>query len=298
MAQPGSPRFSSSYPPGGSVSRRRFLHALTAAGLIAPGVAQAATEKTTLEILVDNGGWGTASTTDIRTVLRTSAQEIWRWCPGQLIRPIRVYHRDDFPQTDFLHDWRGRIRVGLASEDTRWAQMAFQFGHEFCHVLAQHSAAAKRSWHPPRHANLWFEECLCETGSLFVLRRLAAAWRSEPPYPQWHSYADALAAYATERLARADHQLPAGVSFSAWFRENASELVENHALRAKNVIIARQMLPLFEAEPEGWEALCYLNLGQREQGKPRAQHFAEWQNAAPAELRPFIARLVALFPQT
>jgi hypothetical protein len=278
-----------------SFSRRRFVRTLAAAGLLAPGVAHAAKEKTALEILVDKDGWGSASPLDIRTVLFAGALEIWRWCPGQLLRPIRVYHREDFPQTDFLHDWRGRIRIGLASEDTRWAQMAFQFGHEFCHALAQHSAAAKRSWHPPRHANLWFEECLCETGSLFVLQRLANRWRTEPPYPQWRSYASALADYASDRLARPDHQIGDDRKFPEWFRNNEAELRENAMLRARNVIIARQLLPLFEGEPIGWGALGYLNLGQRQHGKPLAQHLTEWRAASPAPLRPFIGRIAALF---
>jgi hypothetical protein len=282
-------------PLSASLSRRGFLHTLTAAALLAPRVAEAAEEKATLEILVDKGGWGTAAPADIRTVLLAAGQEIWRWCPGQLLRPIRVYHRPDFPQTDFLHDWRGRIRIGLASEDTRWAQMVFQFAHEFCHALAQHSAAAKRSWHPPRHANLWLEECLCEAGSLFVLRRLAAAWRTTPPQPHWGTYADALATYATERLARPEHQLPADRAFPEWLRSNAPALRENHTLRARNVIVARQVLPLFEAEPAGWEAVCYLNLGRRQHGKSLAQHLAEWQAATPGALRPFLSRLAALF---
>ncbi len=105
----------------------------------------------------------------------------------------------------------------------------------------------------------------------------------------------ALADFATERLAKPDHQLPAGQSFAEWFRSNEPALRENAALRDKNVIIARQMLPLFEATPAGWGAVPYLNLGKRQKHKPLAQYFAEWQAASPAEVRPFLARLAALF---
>jgi hypothetical protein len=276
-------------------SRRRFLRTLTFAGLALPAAAQAAEERTTLEILVDKGAWGDCSLADIHTVVVSAAEALWQYCPGQRLRPIRVYHRPDFPFTDFGHDWGGRIRIGLACEDRRWAQMAFQFGHEFCHALAQHSFAAKRSWHPPQHSNLWFEESLCETAALFVLRRLSATWRTRPPAPLWQGDAEALANFATERLAKPDHQLSAGQSFTEWFRSNEPALRENAALRAKNVIIARQMLPLFEATPAGWGAVPYLNLGKRQKHKPLAQYFAEWQAASPAELRPFLARVAALF---
>ena len=279
----------------GPLTRRRFLHAVTAAGLALPRLARAADESATLDLTVDKDGWGAASPVDVRTVMLAAAQEIWRGCSGQFIRPIYVYHRADFPMTDFMHDLRGRIRIGIASEDRRWAQMAFQFGHEFCHALAQHSATAKKSWHPPKHANLWFEESLCETGSLFVLKKLAVAWRTAPPYPNWQSYSGALTDYATERLARPEHQLPEGQSFADWFRGSENALRENPVLRAKNVIIARQLLPLFEAEPAGWEAVCYLNLGKREQGKPLRQVFAEWSAASPEKLRPFVGKVAKPF---
>ena len=104
-----------------------------------------------------------------------------------------------------------------------------------------------------------------------------------------------MAAYATDRLAKPEHQLPADTTFLAWFRQNEPALRANSMLREKNVIIARQLLPLFEADPAGWPAVCYLNLGAHQQGKPLAQHFAEWQANSPAELRPFLTRLTALF---
>jgi hypothetical protein len=279
--------------PPTACSRRRFLRTLVVAGFTP--VAHATEESGTLDITIDEGAWGQASRADIHTVVAAAADAVWRHCDGQLMRPIRVYHREDFPQTDFLHDWRGRLHIGLASEDPRWAQMAFQFGHEFCHALAQHSATAKRGWHPPMHANLWFEESLCEAASLFVLRALSAAWRTQPPDPQWRGTAAAFADYTVERLARPDHQLPADTAFPAWFREHEPALRENAALRARNVIIARQLLPLFEAEPAGWVAACYLNLGRRQQGKPLAQHFTEWQAASPAARRPFIGRVAEIF---
>jgi len=279
-------------------SRRHFLTTLAAASLAAPRAARAIADSATLEIIVENGGWGKAAVPDIRAVLLSTANELWQHCPGQRLKPIRVYHRTDFPQTDFLHDWRGRVRIGLNCEETRWAQMIFQFGHEFCHTLAQHSSTALRGWHPPRHANLWFEESLCEASSLFVLRRLAVTWQQNAPYEAWRTYAPVIAKYASDRLAKPEHQLPANTPFLAWFRQNEAALRDNPVLREKEVIVARQMLPLFEADPSGWAAACYLNLGTHQQGKPLAQHFSEWQYNSPMELRPFLNRLTALFSGT
>jgi len=80
-----------------------------------------------------------------------------------------------------------------------------------------------------------------------------------------------------------------------WFQQNEASLRENPVLRENEVIIARQMLPLFEADPAGWAAASYLNLGAHQQGKSLAQHFSEWQNNSPQALRPFLGRLTALF---
>jgi hypothetical protein len=275
------------------LSRRRFVASLAAAVFAEPHIARANTESPKLEIIVEHGGW--ASPVRIRVVLASVAGEVWPHCAGQRINPIRVYHRSDHPQTDLLPDWRGRVCIGLNSAEGRWAQLAFQFGHEFCHALAQHSDTAKHGWHPVRHANLWFEESLCETSSLFVLRHLSATWQQQSSNQNWRDYAPAMAAYASDRLAKPEHQLPPDTTFPAWFLQNEPALRADSMLREKNVIIARQMLPIFDAEPAGWDTACYLNLGAHLQGKPLAQHFAEWQNNCPANLRPFVSRLTALF---
>ena len=57
-------------------------------------------------------------------------------------------------------------------------------------------------------------------------------------------------------------------------------------------MVARRLLPLFEKTPSGWEAVTYLNLGERSDPKlTLAQHLADWRKAAPAEHRAFITAL-------
>src|SRR5579862_2453485 len=75
------------------VSRRHFLTGFAAAFIVPPRVSRAATDATKLEIVVDSGGWGQASTRDIRAVLYSTANEVWPYCAGEQIKPIRVYHR-------------------------------------------------------------------------------------------------------------------------------------------------------------------------------------------------------------
>ncbi|MCE9610276.1 MAG: hypothetical protein K8R23_08800 [Chthoniobacter sp.] len=274
--------------------RRHFLRTLAAA-VASPLGALRAEPSSDVRVVVERGAWGSAPPVDIAKVAAGTAAELWRWCPHTRMDGIRIYHRKDWPQTDFGRGPDGRIAIGLAAENPRWSQFAFQFAHEFCHALAQHSETGMRGWHEPRHANLWLEECLCETASLFALRCLAETWRARPPYRNWRSFAPAHASYAAERLAEPQHQLPAGQSFREWFVQNENALRTNAALREKNVIVARQFLPLFEAAPENWEAVTFLNHGPRVKAKLLAAKFADWQAAAPPVHRAFIARLGGVF---
>ena len=248
-----------------------------------------------LDIRVQANGFGRASPADITVVLQSAGSELWRHCPRTQLDGIDVYHRIDHPQTDFKRTPSGRVAIGLATQDTYWAQYSFQFAHEFCHTLANYSNNPGHLVRYPPNANLWLEESLCETASLFTLRAMSRSWRIAPPYPAWRVYAPWLNAYAEHRLALPEHHLPAGTPFVTWFRKNQSALRQNSAIRERNTIIAIQLLPLFEAEPRGWEALAFLNRGAPDANKSLVQHLAVWRSLCPEDLRPFITRLAAVF---
>jgi hypothetical protein len=248
-----------------------------------------------LDIHVQTSGFGRASPADVTAVLQSAAFEIWKYCPNTQLDGIDVYYRADHPQTDFKRTASGRIGVGLAARDTHWAQYGFEFAHEFCHALANYSNNPQRMVRYPRHANLWLEESLCETASLFALRAMSRSWRTAPPYPAWRSYAPWLNDYVEQRLALPEHHLPVGKSFLVWFRENQPALRQNADMRDRNTIIAVQFLPIFEAEPGGWEAVAFLNRGSSNAEESLAQHLAEWRSQCPKELRPFVIKIAKVF---
>ena len=248
-----------------------------------------------LDIQVQPGGFGRASPADITALLQSAGSELWRYCPRTQLSGIDVYHRTDHPQTDFKRTPSGRIAIGLATQDTHWAQYSFQFAHEFCHALANYGNNPQQSVRYPRHANLWLEESFCETASLFTLRAMSRAWLTAPPYPAWRGYAPSLKDYAEHRMALPEHHLRGGTPFLAWFRENESALRQNAAIRDRNTIIATQLLPIFEAEPRGWEAMAFLNRDSPNPNKSLAQHFVKWRSLCPEDLQPFIAKLATVF---
>lgn len=246
-----------------------------------------------LDIEIKAQGFGAASAADISAVLRSTVSEIWRFCPRTELDGIDIYHRTDHPQTDLKRSPNGRISIGLTARDTRWAQYSFQFAHEFCHTLANFGNNPRQLMRYPPHANFWLEESLCETASLFALRALSRSWRNTPPFPAWRDYAPWFNAYAGERIRLPEHRLEK--PFPVWFQENQTALRKDSTIRSWNTIIAIKLLPIFETEPEGWETVIFLNQGSQNASGSLAKHLADWRSRCPEHLRPFIARIAAVF---
>jgi hypothetical protein len=271
------------------------LFCLSLSGAMLAAAEPATLDPKPLDIHVQANGFGRVSSADIAAVLESAGFELWRHCRHTQLDGIDVYYRPDHPQTDFTRKASGRIGIGLSARQTHWAQYAFQFAHEFCHALANYSNNPQQLVRYPRQANLWLEESLCETASLFTLRTMSRSWQSSPPYPAWRGYARWLSDYAEQRIARPEHQLPAGTPFLVWFQQNQSALRQNSDMRDRNMIIAIQLLPIFESQPRGWEAVAFLNRGSSDANESLAQHLAEWRSHCPENLRPFVARVAAVF---
>ncbi len=268
------------------------------ASLLGMATVQAADKVTVselrpIDIRVQNGGFG-ASPADIKAVLQSTAGELWRYCPNLRLPGIDVYRRGDHPHTDSELTAEGRIAIGLAVKDNHWAQYSFQFAHEYCHALINYNNNHTKVASHARYPNLWLEESLCETASLFTLRALSRSWRIAPPYAAWRDYAPWFVAYAEERLALPEHHLPAGTSFVVWFRANEPALRQDSTRRDRNTIIAAQLLPIFEKEPRGWGALAFFRRAANP-NQSLSRHFADWRSSCPRELQQFVGKLAAVF---
>lgn len=257
-----------------------------------------ATAAEPLRLVMQDGGWGGAPTNNIRAVLLSAGGEIWKHCPHTKLDELRVQYRSDDPQTNWKRGSDGRIVIGLTAREMYWQQYAYQFAHEFCHALATQSDDPSKRWRGAGKPNHWLEESLCETASLFALRAMGRSWESAPPYRNWKSYAPKLTSYAQKRLDDPKHQLPPDTEFRAWFRAEEASLRQHSTQREKNGIIAAQLLPLFEAEPRGWETVTFLNLGTRDKKMSLAAFLAEWQMNVSPELRPFVAKVAMVFGVT
>ncbi len=225
-----------------------------------------------------------ADAADVKGVLRAAAAELWRHAgdrPAPVVKvspkggPITLYRRG--PQGEFI--------VRLDTGESYWAQYTYQFAHEMTHVLTGAVEVA--------HRQKWFEESLCEAASLFVLRRSAETWKKSPPYRGGESFAPALRRYADQVMK--DAGLPAGKTHPAWYGENRAALEAKEDDRPRNRVVALELLPLLEKEPERWESLAWLNAEKLPKDASFAALLRAWRLRCPERHRAFCAEVARRF---
>jgi cyanophycinase len=237
------------------------------------------------KITVLPGDWG-GEIDNVAAVCQSAAAEFVRVMPDRDPAPITVKYRPKGPpMVVFGKGADGERRVLLDTRDRAWAQLAFQFAHEFCHIQCNYREA--------KTANLWFEESLCETASLFALKRMGQTWKTNPPYGNWKSYAASLGDYADQRLKSTESR--DGLTLAQWFARHEAALRANATDRGKNQVVAAAVLPLLEKEPEHWAALRYLNRWDPTRELTFAEYLRDWHERAPAEHKAFVAEVAGLF---
>ena len=229
-----------------------------------------------LRVRAEPDGWGDAQPIDIERLLEDTASHLNRELRNPVTGTISVQSApatDREPRLLIQYSRPGFYCVQLTAIDRHWAQYAYQFAHEFCHLVID-------PYRGEGSSTQWFEEAACELASVFVLRRMAERWPTQPPYPNWASYSPSLAEYARQRLDKTERSLPSDVSFADWFSADEGSLRQDPYQRDKNAVIAYTMLPIFEAFPEGWNAIQRLPAGQQATtDSPTRAYLQSWRAA-------------------
>jgi hypothetical protein len=182
---------------------------------------------------------------------------------------------------------RGEYVVYLTVTGRRWEQYTYEFAHELCHIYGNHHQRPNSALAPHQ----WFEESLCETASLFVLRRMGLTWHARG-FEQ-RNYAPIFAEYAKLLMNEVHRQGP--LTLGPWYAHNATRLLQNPYGRNDNEYCAHHLLPLFEAQPEGWKSLPYLNAPTTADKLSFGAYLQHWHDAVPAEQRRFLEKILGLF---
>lgn len=225
---------------------------------------------------------------DVRAILDSAAAELWRYFPDAKIEPFVITRGRHGPITLFKRNDRHEIVVQLDTHGTVWSQYSYQFSHEFCHILCNFRADAP--------GNKWFEETLCETASLFVMRAMAKTWQEHPPFSNWKSYHDSLRQYTDDVLLKRDlFDLIARDGLEAFYRANQNALRKDACLQEVNGAMSLVLLRLLERQPEHWEAIRGLNSASSTADQPLDEYFRRWRDAAAEKHRLFIEHVGQLY---
>jgi hypothetical protein len=244
----------------------------------------AATNSSGLRIVVFPGEWAGSGLADIRKVCESAGKSLTAQLPDDGFAPIFVYRNKTGPITLFRRGTGNEYIVRVNTGGRKWAQLAFQFSHEFCHIVCNHRNA--------KNPQLWFEETLCECASLYSLRRMAVEWKTNPPYSNWKNYSKSLASYADDRMKKYAGRKESIVKF---YQTNKTAIEKTGTNRELNTNIAIKLLPLFEATPQAWQSLRYLNLGPAKENLSFKAYLTGWHNRVPAKHRPFIQQIATKF---
>jgi len=236
---------------------------------------------------IEHEGFG-ASERDVRKICDAAGGPLWQYFPGHSVEPFVVTRGQDGPIVLFDRNADGEIVMRLDTGQTFWCQYAYQFAHEFCHILAGYDRDGGET--------KWFEETICETASLFAMRSMARSWQQDPPYPNWKDYRDALRSYADDViLQREEVDEIFRTGLPAFYQAHAEELRKQANRRDLNGAMAVVLLRLFETEPERWESVRWLNHTPSPAEETFPQYLQKWHDAVPERHQPFVKKIAGLY---
>jgi hypothetical protein len=202
------------------------------------------------------GDWGEAPVTEIELLLRSVQQNFFGAFPKPPPNKLEVRRSSEDIYLDFRPRPRDPVRIYLNVKDRYWSQFSYQFAHELCHLACNYERFQTVNNQP--HPWMWFQEAICETASLFTLRKMTVNWQKNPPNPIWKEYAPQFSSYAQKLIEDPQRQLTNHIPLADWYATNRLLLATNATLRPLNGTVANRLLPLFEATPHAWQAVRFL----------------------------------------
>ena len=241
-------------------------------------------EKAQLSYRIDAKSFG-ASEADIRKVFEYTSRPLWKNFPDYKIEPIFVTKGNSGPIVLYQRNARQEIVVKLDTHNTYWSQYAYQWAHELCHVLCGFREDGKE--------NKWFEETLCELASQYCMRAMVSDWEKNPPYPNWKNYSKSLQSYVDKVIN--SYEKVDMLGLANYYAKHEAELRKSATLRKLNGTMAAALLPVFETNPQHWEAIRYLNVTPAKKGLTFKQYLAKWKKDAPKKHHAFIDGIVRVY---
>jgi len=258
--------------------RRGFLAragaALFAPRLIVAGRAQSPPVTLLTAPLELEGEWGGSPPPAAARVL-TRVRDVnlagVRLLSDQQPDRLRVDNHPSGPPAIWLHTdppkeaW---IIVDIGTAD--WCKLAYQFGHELGHVLANSWGRLAK----PAAPTQWLEEALVEAFSIRGLGRLAPSWERNPPFAGDSGFAKYIRQYRADLIAKYQQAAPPGPDIAACYRGHCRDFTQG---KGDPLVLA--VVKEMERDPVCVEDLDGLNRWPARSAVPVAQYLALWQKS-------------------
>lgn len=249
-------------------------------------------QKLKIQLQVSQTDWGNIQPNEIAVLLQDTAFHINRLLRVPFDEKIQVVPSQvDHPKVLYRSSTGEPYVIWLSVRDGLWCKFAYQFAHEFCHVLSGYENLRE-------NPNNWFHEAICELASVFTIRRMAQRWRTHPAFPKCFNYAASLREYWQNLLNNQKAQLPEDMTLHNWLSLCEDELRENPVAEQKQrdnqALVAYQLLPLFEEMPGGWNAIRKLpNFSEK-----LSDYLVSWHKAVDPDDKAFVAKIAEAFDYT
>jgi hypothetical protein len=228
------------------------------------------------------GNWGQSSTGDVSAVLaraRKACLAGTRLLSDRQPSRLKIENRRSGNPAIWLHDdepttaW---IIVNVGAQD--WSKLAYQFGHELGHVLANSWDAASRPANPCQ----WLEEVFVEAFSLRGLGELAGSWEKSPVFPNDAPFGNAIRRYRRNALRKYEELAADQMTDSRpdrWFRQFRPALEGSGGLSGPGEAAVPIMLRELEQDVRAVEDLGALNRWPGRSTVPLEQYLRLWKRS-------------------
>jgi len=238
-------------------------------------------------LIIEEGNWGNVETNQIHQVLSSTLSLFQPSSPALQKHPIVVSPTSGDPKVLYeLRDGHA-YHIQLTAKNRHWCQYVFQFAHELGHIMC--------NFRKENHANLWFEESICEVGSLYTLYRMENKWDQISDDRNSKDYAEEFEKYRIHRIKESSY--PENFQLAAWWDQNWTILSQNPHLRKQNIWVALTLYDLFDQNPTiAWSSCFFLNNLPTHRKADFEQYLQNWKNACPEKTqKEFVEQIISRF---
>jgi len=238
-------------------------------------------------LIIEDGDRGDVETNQIHQMLSSTLSIFQPSSPALQKHPIVVSPTSGDPKVLYeLRDGHA-YHIQLTAKNRHWCQYVFQFAHELGHIMC--------NFRKENHANLWFEESICEVTSLYTLHRLGKKWDQISDDTNSKEYAQEFEKYRIHRIKESSY--PENFQLAAWWDQNWTILSQNPHLRKQNIWVALTLYDLFDQNPTiAWSSCFFLNNLPTHRKADFEQYLQNWKNACPERAqKEFVGQIISRF---